>query len=240
MSACPLDAPDDEEAREALLPRIPGFRDRNDSLLGVVISHSHLNHYGLAWHIRPEVPVHIGESAHRIMAAASPYVRHGRAFANPRFIESRTPLVIGPFRVTPYLVDHSAFDAYALLVEADGKRVFYSGDFRGHGRKGRLFEEVVADPPRDINVLLMEGTNIGREAEGGRFMSEGELEREFVEAFRRTRGLHFVWTSSQNIDRIVTVFRAAKRTGRILLIDLYQAVVLEATGRSAIPQSGWP
>ena len=236
----PLDAPDDEEAREALLPQVPGFRERADSLLGVVISHSHLDHYGLAWHIRPEVPVYIGEPAHRIMAAASPYVRHGRAFAAPYFIDSRTPVEIGPFRVTPYLVDHSAFDAYALLVEADGKRVFYSGDFRGHGRKGRLFEEMVADPPRDIDVLLMEGTNIGREAEDGGFRSERELEREFVEAFRRTPGLHFVWTSSQNIDRIVTVFRAAKRTGRILLIDLYQAVVLEATGRDSIPQSGWP
>ena len=234
----PLDAPDDEDAQEALLPAVPGFREPDDSLLGVVISHPHLDHYGLAWHIRPEVPVYIGEHAHRIMAAASPYVRHGRAFAAPRFIESRTPLEIGPFRVTPYLVDHSAFDAYALLVEADGKRVFYSGDFRGHGRKGRLFEEMIADPPQDIDILLMEGTNIGREGEG--FMSERDLEREFAEAFQRTRGLHFVWGSSQNIDRIVTVFRAAKRTGRVLLIDLYQAVVLEATGRSTIPQSSWP
>ena len=48
-----------------------------------------------------------------------------------------TCIEIGPFRITPQLVDHSAFDAYALLVEADGKRVYYSGDFRAHGRKGR-------------------------------------------------------------------------------------------------------
>ena len=58
------------------------------------------------------------------------------------------PVEIGPFRVTPYLVDHSAFDAYSLLVEADGKRVFYSGDFRGHGRKGKLFEAMVTRPPK--------------------------------------------------------------------------------------------
>ena len=37
----------------------------------------------------------------------------------------------------------------------------------------------------------------------------------------------------------MTIFRAAKRTGRVLLIDLYTAVVLEATGRDTIPQSGW-
>ena len=31
-------------------------------------------------------------------------------------------LVIGPFRITPYLMDHSAYDAHALLVEADQRR----------------------------------------------------------------------------------------------------------------------
>ena len=235
----PLDAPDGEDVREGLLPAVPGFRERDDSLLGILVSHPHMDHYGMAPYVRPDVPVYIGEDAHNILAAASPYVPHGHAFADPRFIENRTPVEIGPFRVTPYLVDHSAFDAYALLVEADGKRVFYSGDFQAHGRKTRLFEEMIADPPGDIDVLLMEGTTIGRNATGEGFTTEMDLEREFVRAFRETRGLHFVWTSSQNIDRLVTVFRAAKRTGRVLLIDLYTAVVLEATGRDSIPQSGW-
>ena len=33
----PLDAPDEEGARADLLPAVPGFRSRDDSLLGVVI-----------------------------------------------------------------------------------------------------------------------------------------------------------------------------------------------------------
>ena len=235
----PLDAPDDVEAHRSLLPHVSGFREPDESLLGVLISHPHMDHYGLARYIRPEVPVHIGESAHNIMKAASPYVPNGAAFTDPNFIADRTPIEIGPFRVTPYLVDHSAFDAYHLLVEADGKRVFYSGDFRAHGRKAQLFEAMVACPPKDIDVLLMEGTTIGRTGTDEGFATEGELEREFVQAFKETKGLHFVWTSSQNIDRLVTIFRAAKRTGRVLLIDLYTAVVLEATGRDSIPQSNW-
>ena len=235
----PLDAPDDVDARESLLPAVPGFRERDDSLLGVLISHPHQDHYGLARYIRPQVPIHIGEHAHDILKAASRYVPNGHAFADPRFIANRQPVAIGPFRVTPYLVDHSAFDAYALLIEADGKRVFYSGDFRGHGRKAGLFESLVAHPPAAIDVLLMEGTTIGRTGTDEGFATEDDLERDFVQAFRETKGLHFVWTSSQNIDRVVTIFRAAKRTGRLLLIDLYTAVVLEATGRDTIPQSNW-
>ena len=234
----PLDAPD--EAQERLLPEVPGFREPDPDLLGVVISHGHMDHYGLAAHVRADIPVWIGGAAHNILTAARPWVPNGHAFADPHFLADRKPVEIGPFRVTPYLVDHSAFDAYALLVEAEDKRVFYSGDFRAHGRKAALFERLVRSPPVDIDALLMEGTTLGRAGTREGFETEDDLEARFAEVFRQTKGLHLVWTSSQNIDRVVTVFRAAKRTGRLLLIDLYTAVVLEATGRDTIPQSHWP
>ena len=234
----PLDAPQDEASHKSLLPAVPGFREADDTLLAVVISHPHMDHYGLARHIRPSVPVYIGEGAHRLMRAASRWVPNGHAFEAPRFLHSETPVEIGPFRITPYLVDHSAFDAYSLLVEADGKRVFYSGDFRAHGRKAALFQKMVRQPPADIDVLLMEGTTIGRANTVAGFPTEDDLEREFVSAFQATKGIHFVWTSSQNIDRLVTIFRAAKRAGRLLIVDLYTAVVMEAA-RGRIPQSHW-
>lgn len=234
----PLDAPD--EAQEQLLPEVPGFREPDPGLLGVVISHGHMDHYGLAAHIREDIPVWIGGAAHNILKAARPWVPNGHAFSDPHFLADRKPFGIGPFRITPYLVDHSAFDAYALMVEAEGKRVFYSGDFRAHGRKAALFERLVRSPPADIDALLMEGTTLGRAGTREEFETEDDLEARFAEAFQQTAGMHFVWTSSQNIDRVVTVFRAAKRTGRALLIDLYTAVVLEATGRNTIPQSHWP
>ena len=85
----------------------------------------------------------------------------------------------------------------------------------------------------------MEGTTIGRTGSDKGFPTEGDLEAQFVEAFKKTKGIHFVWTSIQNINRIVTIFRAAKRTGRSLVINLYAAVILEATGRERIPKSHW-
>ena len=35
----PLDAPDDPEEHKSLLPEVAGFREPDDSLLGVLISH---------------------------------------------------------------------------------------------------------------------------------------------------------------------------------------------------------
>jgi len=136
-------------------------------------------------------------------------------------------------------MDHSAYDSYAVLVEADGQRVFYTGDLRGHGRKAKLFERLVAHPPADVDVLLMEGTTIGRpETEKG-FPTETDLENQLVDIFRSTKGLPLVWCSGQNIDRLVTVFRAAKRSGRDFIVDMYTAHILRATGNASIPQADW-
>lgn len=101
-----------------------------------------MDRYDLARHIRPSVLIYIGEDAHRIMWAASPYVPNGHAFTDPRFLANDAPVRIGPFCIAPYLADHSAFDAYALIVKATGKRILYSGDFRGHGRKAVLFKRM--------------------------------------------------------------------------------------------------
>ena len=234
----PLDAGDRKDY-EGLLPQVPGFRDPDDSLLGVVISHPHMDHYGLAKFIRSDLPVYIGERANAILKAASNYVPEGSYFKNAIHYEAWKPTQIGPFSITPYLADHSAFDAYSLLIEADGKRLFYSGDFRGHGRKQKVFDNLLKNPPKDIDVLMMEGTTISRANTEKGFPTEDDLENDFVNDIKRTDGLYLVYASAQNIDRVVTIFRAAKKTGRHLLIDLYAAVVLEAVDTGTIPQSSW-
>ena len=49
-----------------------------------------------------------------------------------------------------------------------------------------------------------------------------------------------VVSSAQNIDRLVTVYRAARRAGRTLVMDLYAVTMAEATGRPTIPRPGFP
>jgi len=60
----------------------------------------------------------------------------------------------------PILTDHSAFDAYMLLVEGAGRRIFQSGGFRRHERNAGLVEALMARPRREIDVLICERTNL--------------------------------------------------------------------------------
>jgi ribonuclease J len=151
----------------------------------------------------------------------------------------RQTIRIGPFAITPYLVDHSAYDAYAMLIEAGGRRLFYSADIRGHGRKAALFERLLAHPPLPVHAMLMEGSSLGRLRPDQGFPSEQDIEARLVDAFSAP-GFVGVCASAQNIDRMVSIYRACKRTGRTLVLDLYAAEVLAATGNPNIPQAGWP
>lgn len=233
----PLDAEGDPKK---YLPKVAGLDGNNPSLLGILISHPHQDHFGLLAQVAPTIKLGMGVAARQILTVAGPFMPN--PYTPPPVgwdFESEKPIQIGPFVITPYLVDHSAYDSYALLVEAEGKRVFYSGDFRAHGRKGSLFEKMLRNPPKDIDALLLEGTCIGRIENEAVFPTEQEIEAEFVQAFTDTKGLALVQCSAQNIDRIVSVFRACKKTGRTLVIDLYAAAVLEATGNRNLPQSDW-
>ncbi|HNR13324.1 MAG TPA: MBL fold metallo-hydrolase [Thermodesulfobacteriota bacterium] len=234
----PLDA---ESNDASYLPNVQGLDGDDPSLRGILVSHPHLDHFGLLAHVSPDIPVGMGAAGRSIVRAAAPFLPGSWTGPSAGWnFESGVTIDIAPFRITPFLVDHSAYDAYALLIEADGRRLFYSGDFRAHGRKAALFGRFVEHPPAPVDVLLIEGSSLGRLDMGGHFPSESEIESQLVGLFRETDGMVLVHSSAQNIDRIVSLFRACKRSGRTLIIDLYTAAVLEATGNPKIPQSFWP
>jgi ribonuclease J len=204
----------------------------------VLISHPHQDHWGLIDQLPASWPIWTGTKSAQLIAIPGELLRRplNRTF---RTWKSRTGgFAVGPFAVTPILTDHCAFDAYMLLIEAEGKRILYTGDFRRHGRKSVLVDRLMAQPPVEIDVLIIEGTNLGTEKP---VVTEEQLEQDFADLFARTKGRVFVSWSGQNIDRTVNLYRAAKRTGRTLVIDLYTADVMDRISEGTrLPHAGFP
>jgi len=226
----PLDA--QQDTRDLL----PGSLDLRAAVDGVLITHPHQDHYGLLEDVPAGWPIYCGVATERLIRLSSAIF--GRTLP-PVFHswKSGAKLDIGPFAVTPFLIDHSAFDAYMLLIDVHGKRILYSGDFRIHGRKSTLTRRLMAAPPQKIDVLLMEGTNLGSDKS---CVTESDLEDAFVDLFRSTAGRVFVAWSAQNVDRTVTLYRACLKTGRTLVVDLYTAEVMEALAEfGKLPRPGW-
>ena len=236
----PLDAGDADPL--TLLPPIAGLHTPDPGLLALVLSHGHADHWGLAPYGRADLPIITGTATRRILEAAAAFVPrstwlprdHG---ASPVLADRKT-IQLGPFSITPYLVDHSAYDAYALLIEANGRRLFYSGDIRAHGRKASLFERLISYPPLPVHAMLMEGSSLGRVKPDQPFPTEHEIERQLIAAFEAP-GFVGVCASAQNIDRVVSIYRACKQTGRTLVLDLYALEVFRATDNPNIPAAGW-
>lgn len=195
----------------------------------IFVSHYHSDHLGLAYEINKQIPLYMGEPSYKIIRASDIY--KGNKILNvARYLKHKTSILVGDITVTPFLCDHSAFDSYMLLAESQGERILYTGDFRSNGRKP--FDWLLSQLPANIDTLICEGTTLSRES----FTSETEkeLEERVVEAIKNVTGPIFVLQSSMNIDRIVTMYRAAKRSKRIFLEDLYMSEITNAI-RGSIP-----
>lgn len=206
-----------------ILPDIKSLY-KPDGKTALLISHAHQDHYGLWDYIHPVCPVYLGKPTHKLIELTGIFTNRNLTISNLNYFESGKSFPVGDIEITPYLMCHSAFDAYAFLIKANGKSLFYSGDFRTHGRKTKAFDWFCNNVEKNVDYLLLEGTSIGNS--GKSFKTESEIEREFVKTFKETEGIVLIYTSGQNIDRLVSIYRACKRTGKTLAIDFYIANIL--------------
>jgi len=215
----------EELVAKGILPDIKGVYNSNPEIDGVLISHPHADHFGLMQYLYSKVPVWLGKATHEILKLNNIFLHQNNHISNPNYFEKNQPFQIGDFKVTPFWNDHSAFDAYSFLIESKGKSVFYSGDFRAHGRKKKAYKWFLNHAPANVDCLLLEGTKIGRMAEQPK--SEEKLEDLFTSLFKLSHSIDFIYTSSQNIDRLVTIYKACLNAGRTFVIDVYTANILE-------------
>lgn len=220
------------------------YRDADPSVDAILISHSHKDHYGLLQYINPQIPIYISKGAYGLVNALNiflPVSKH-TIINSPVILKHKQLVEIGDFTVTPYLVDHSGFYAMGFLIRetATGKTILYSGDFRAGGWTRKRYYDFISHPPKDVDCLLMEGTMIERE--GGKYPDEPAVVRGVIEAINNSQNTVIpVYCSGQNIDRIVSLYKAVRKTRSLLVVDPYTAYILKVAGEvsKSIPQIEW-
>lgn len=146
-----------------------------------------------------------------------------------QLIDLTGPLQFQDCRVTPFPVDHSIPGACAYLIEYDGGKLVYTGDFRFHGRMGHSTKETIEKLSAvHPDILLIEGTNLrsnedrpDREPAFDRrfaFWSEQEVEAKALEEVGRASALVMADFGMKDLDRLMTFQRVARQTGRKLAI----------------------
>ena len=222
-----LSGPDLVEA--GILPKVAGLYtwDTENSVDALLISHPHLDHYGFWEYVNPKIPVYLGKTAQKIVELDIMNQIVRRKIADARYYTSGRQFTIGNFKVTPYLVDHAAVDSYALVVQAEGRTVIYSGDLRMNGYLKKATDYFLDHAPKQADRLLLEGTMLG-----GRSSDQSETEealaQKFAKVFANAPGIVLVYCSVQNIARIKSIYDAAEATNRTVVTDIYGAEVFNA------------
>jgi ribonuclease J len=205
----------------------------------LLITHYHGDHIGRIDMIPEEVPIYIGKTSLDVVqkledklsrAKSLPDVAEHATCVHQRLLKAHTfmpreVIVFGPFKIMPFTVDHSAFDAYAFKIEAGGVSVFHTGDFRTHGPRSGKFDEAIAKYVGEVNYVVCEATNVMRHQVA--CQSEYDLQMAFERQFRQHK-INLVYVSSTNIDRLFSLYHAAKRANRKFYVDTYQKSVMDA------------
>lgn len=192
---------------------------------GIVISHYHMDHLGQLTSTIPEVPLYMGELSKEIALIGAEYQDKDLYL---RLLGANTfrggeVFTIGDIRIRPLVVDHSAADSYMFLVEADGKRILYTGDFRMHGLRHHVLEKLVKTYIGEIDVLITEGTSLSRATED--CISELAV-LDDISSYIQDGKYVFVMCSSTNIDRIMGIWQNMP-SDKVLICDAYQKKILD-------------
>ncbi len=207
----------------------------------VFFTHYHGDHVGRITEIPKEIPLYMGTVARQVMInvyeALAKVEKSGEYkkvldvlhddnriktfYLNERNYYDHVTNIPG-FKIEPYTVDHSAYDAYMFLIETEGpecdngkKVILHTGDFRGHGRRGKALLHVIKSyvhkNGRKVNTLVIEGTMISRNKEKVR--TETEMMYEAADYLKQHK-YAFLICSSTNLDSLASFYQAAQKAAR--------------------------
>ena len=215
----------------------------------IFFTHYHGDHTGLI-HMVPEgIPQLIGKGAKEVMMCKhSTLARAAKRFDGVDSQKYKDAMVAlsaarrmhsyrkeeridvgnkGKLFVTPYFVSHSAFDAYMFLIEAEGKRILHTGDFRGHGYLSKGLWQILPSPIGQVDILITEGTMLSRTDE--RIQHESKIQAKARKLLMEggEKNHYVVLCSSTDIDRLAGFHAACRDTKSKFLVDHYQKDVLD-------------
>ncbi len=200
---------------------IDGVTHGTPNCNAVLITHYHGDHAGMFESVLPDIPIYMGKAAKQIYGVVQGVLKSKLNKGNPEKVNTfkeftvGKPLYFGDIKVTPYTIDHSAFDAYMLLVEAEGKRILHTGDFRMHGARGNKMPTVFEKYCKNIDVLITEGTMLSRIDE--KVMTEHELGMQADMLLNENKYV-FALCSSTNIDTIAEFYNAAIKNKKAFIV----------------------
>ena len=214
---CGVDFPDDDQLGiDVILPDMRYLIEREERLLGLVLTHGHMDHIGaVVWLLKEvDIPVYGPPFALALVREAlrEAGIADGVAL---RPIHAGSTFTLGDFSFEALHVNHSIPQTLAMAIETPVGLWIHSADFK-------IDLDPVDEPPIDlprlgalgdqgVRVLLSDSTNIEREGFSG---SERSARQGILDVVSSASGRVFITLFSTNVARVQSAVLAAEATGR--------------------------
>ena len=217
---------------------LEGLTYGESSYDAIFITHYHGDHIGLYNKVNSYIPIYIGKISKGIYTILQKRLGKANIISKEDFekinafntFSIKDKITIKDIVVTPIGTDHSAFDSYMFLIEADNKKILHTGDFRIHGQRGKKLLDAVRKYVGDVDCLICEGTTLTRN--DNEILSESQLQLKAEDIFKNNK-YNFILCSSTNIDRIAAFHKAALRAHKMFICDKYQSEILEYVSKNS-------
>ena len=213
-------AGDDLPGIDLILPDIRFLIEERRSILGIVLTHAHEDHYGAMLDLWPRL---------RVPVYATPFTAallQAKREGEPGAIDVPVNVVplggrftLGPFDIEYVSMAHSIPESNGLIIRTRHGTVLHTGDWK-------IDPTPVIGPPTDeaklralgeagCLALIGDSTNATRE---GRSPSETDVAKSLAELIKSAPGRVGVTTFASNVARIRAVAEAAAECGREVVL----------------------
>jgi ribonuclease J len=205
---------------DLIMPDISFLEKERRSLVGLVLTHAHEDHFGAIIDLWPRLqcPIYATRFSAALFQAKCEAER-----SPPKIPVTVVPtggrIDIGPFNVEFIPVAHSIPESHALAIHTEIGTVLHTGDWKidptpviGFATDERRLREL-----GDAGVLALVGdsTNAIRE---GRSPSETEVAKTIAELVKTAKGRVAVTTFASNVARVKAVADAARASDREVVV----------------------
>ncbi|MCS6761424.1 MAG: ribonuclease J [Candidatus Devosia symbiotica] len=199
------------------------LKERADDVLGLILTHSHEDHYGAVLDLWPgfEKPVF----ATRFTAAMLAAKRAGDGIVENvdlTIMAPGKPFNLGPFTIEVINVAHSIPESSALLITTPIGRILHTGDWK-------LDPTPVGNAPTNVSrlkkigedtstplALICDSTNALQDGESP---SEAEVAGNLAAMIAEAPNRVAVTTFASNVGRVISIVRAAEKAGRQVVMS---------------------
>ena len=200
---------------DIILPNPEFVKKNKKNLLGIIITHAHMDHIGAVGHLWPQLqcPVYATPFAAAVLKRNLKELKIKPNFLRNITLDSNFKL--GPFEIDVISTTHSIPEPNALGIKTKFGNILHTGDWKIDPQPlvGRNFNQKKLESfgKKGVLAIVSDSTNSNVEGHSG---SEEKLRESLIKIIKRTRNRIAITSFSSNLARLETFAHIANESGK--------------------------